>query len=58
MKAHVLDFLFNTAVGLQTTNFIKKWLQHRCFPVSNGYFYVYSKGRKRKAWNKGAKKNF
>ena len=29
----MLEFLFNTVAGLQTFNFIKKRLQHRCFYV-------------------------
>ena len=66
----MLDSLFNKFTGLETCNFIKKCLQHRCFPLSavnflrtafpltSGVcFYVYSKGKKRKAWNKGARKN-
>ena len=28
------------------------------YNTSGGCFYVYSKGKKRKAWNKGARKNF
>ena len=33
MKKPVLESLFNKAAGLQTRNFIKKRLHHRCFPV-------------------------
>ena len=33
MKTPVLDCLFNKAAALQVCNFIKKKLQHRCFPV-------------------------
>ena len=29
----VLESLFNKVVGHQSSNFIKKKLQHRCFPV-------------------------
>ena len=32
-KAPVSDSLFNKAAGLHAFNFIKKRLQHRCFPV-------------------------
>ena len=31
-KTSELESLFNKAAGLQVCNFIKKWLQHRCFP--------------------------
>ena len=34
----MLDSLFNKVAGLQTCNFIKKWLQHRCFPVNVANF--------------------
>ena len=37
-KTTVLDSLFNNVPGLQTSNFIKKWLQHRCFPVNFANF--------------------
>ena len=33
METLVLGPLFNKAAGLQVCNFIKKRLQHRCFPV-------------------------
>ena len=33
METPVLGPLFNKAAGLQVCNFIKKRLQHRCFPV-------------------------
>ena len=29
----MLEFLFNKVAGFQVYNFIKKSLQHRCFPV-------------------------
>ena len=29
-----MDSIFNKVAGLQTWNFIKKWLQHSCFPVN------------------------
>ena len=37
-KTPVLDSLFNKVLDLQTSNFIKKWLQHRCFPVNFANF--------------------
>ena len=33
MKKLVLESLFNKAAGPKACNFIKKRLQHRCFPV-------------------------
>ena len=33
-KTHVLDCLFNKAAGMKAFNFIKKRLQHRCFPLN------------------------
>ena len=30
----VLDSLFNKNAGVQISNFMKKLLQHRCFPVN------------------------
>ena len=30
----MLEFLFNKVAGLQTCNFIKKRLRHRCFTVN------------------------
>ena len=30
--------LFNKNAGVQVSNFIKKWLQHRCFPVNIAKF--------------------
>ena len=38
MKTLVLESLFNKVTGLQTCNFIKKRLQHRCFPVNIAKF--------------------
>ena len=32
-KTAVLESLFNKVAGLKTCNFIKKRLQHRCFPA-------------------------
>ena len=32
-KTYILESLFNKVAGLQASNFIKKRLQHRCFPV-------------------------
>ena len=34
-KTPVLESLFHEVADLQTSNFIKKMLQHRCFPVAN-----------------------
>ena len=33
-KISVLGSLFNKVAELQACNFVKKWLQHRCFPVN------------------------
>ena len=33
MKTPVLESLFTKAADLQVCNFIKKRLQHKCFPV-------------------------
>ena len=33
-KISVLESLFNKVAELQVCNFIKKWLQHTCFPVN------------------------
>ena len=33
METPVLESIFNKAAGLQVCKFIKKRLQHRCFPV-------------------------
>ena len=33
-KISVLGSLFNEVAGLQTWNFIKRWLKYRCFPVN------------------------
>ena len=33
LETPVLESLFNKVVGLLTYNFVKKRLQHRCFPV-------------------------
>ena len=30
----MLEYLFNKVAGLKPRNFIKKRLQHRCFPVN------------------------
>ena len=37
-KALVLEPLFNKVAGFQTYNFIKKRLQHRCFPMKFAKF--------------------
>ena len=37
-KAPVLESLFNRITGLQVCHFIKKTLQHKCFPVKFGKF--------------------
>ena len=37
-KAPVLESLFNNVAGLQACNFIKKILQHRCFPMKFAKF--------------------
>ena len=34
LKWVLLEFLFNEVAGLKTCSFIKKRLQHRCFPVN------------------------
>ena len=39
METLVLGPLFNKAAGLQVCNFIKKRLQHRCFPVIIANFF-------------------
>ena len=33
-----MESLFNKVAGLQATNFIKKRLQHKCFPVNTAKF--------------------
>ena len=38
METPVLESLFHKITGLQGSNFIKKWLQHRCFPVNVAKF--------------------
>ena len=38
-KKPMLESLFNKVAGLRTCNFIKKRLQHRCFPVKLQNFY-------------------
>ena len=38
IKISVLESLFNKVAELQTCNFIKKWFQHRCFPVNIAKF--------------------
>ena len=30
----MLESLFNKVAGLKVSNFVKKWLQHKCFPVN------------------------
>ena len=37
-KTPVLESLFNKIAGLEACNFIKKTLQHRCFPVKLAKF--------------------
>ena len=37
-KTLVFESLFNEVAGLQACNFIKKKLQHRCFPVNIAKF--------------------
>ena len=37
-KTPVLESLFNKVLDLQTCKFIKKRLQHRCFPVKFAKF--------------------
>ena len=37
-KQPALEQLFNKVAGLKTWNFIKKRVQHRCFPVNIGVF--------------------
>ena len=37
-KTPVLESLFNKIAGLEACNFIKKILQHRCFPVKLAKF--------------------
>ena len=37
-KTPVLHSLFNKVAGLLTSNFIKKWLKRRCFPVNVANF--------------------
>ena len=34
----MLEFLFNTITGLQAGIFIKKRLEHRCFPVKDAKY--------------------
>ena len=38
-KKPVLESLFSKVANLETCNFIKKRLLHRCFPVKNGKFF-------------------
>ena len=38
MKTPVLEVFLNKIAGLQTCNFIKKRLEHRCFPVNIAKF--------------------
>ena len=37
-KTSVLESLFNKVAERQVCNYIKKWLQHRCFPVNIAKF--------------------
>ena len=37
-KTPVLESIFNKIADFQACNFIKKWLQHRCFPVNIAKF--------------------
>ena len=39
-KTHVLKSLFNKVTGLQTCNFIRKRLQHRCIPANISKFLI------------------
>ena len=39
MKTSVLESLFNKVAGLQTSNFIKRRLQQRCFPIYTAKFF-------------------
>ena len=39
METPVLESLFNNAADLQVCDFIKKRLQHRCFPVIIAKFF-------------------
>ena len=39
MKTLVLASLFNKVADLRVYNFIKKRLQHRCFPVNIAKFF-------------------
>ena len=38
LKNFVLESLFNQVADLQSSNFVKKRLQHRCFPVKYAKF--------------------
>ena len=38
LKTSVVEFLFNKVAALKARNFIKKKLQHRCFPVNIAKF--------------------
>ena len=38
-KTPVLESLLNKVIDLQAYNFIKKRLQHKCFPVSIGKYF-------------------
>ena len=38
MKTPVVESLFNKVAGLRASSFIKKKLQHRCFPVKLAKF--------------------
>ena len=38
MKTSLLESLFNRVAGQKACNFIKKRLQHRCFPVNIATF--------------------
>ena len=72
MKKTVVDSLFKKVAGLQSSNFVKKWHQHRCFPVNVANFLRTAFSREHLRWllscllereeeegvNKGARKNF
>ena len=58
-KTPVLDSLFNKVTGLDTCNFIKKWLQQRCFLVNPvAAFMSTRKGRRGKHGTKEQGKIF
>ena len=39
-KTSVPEYLFDKAAGLKVYNFIKKILQHRCFPVDIAKYLI------------------